>query len=713
MNAAKKKTPFQLKKEAEERKKRIAEEEAAKVYEEFVAHYEDDPSSKTFVRSGSGGAAATAAAAAASSNTSDYGPPPGSSNSSNKRRKMWGSSGGSGNSGGGGGGNSVSITGRSGSARAMFEADDSPPPVEKKVKKPKVYGAVKKKSKMELLMEKMKESAAAKDAGTGGGESLLGPSPSMDYGRGGGGSGGMGMGGNSAVGPPLSGGSFDDGSGMTTNLFVGNLSRQMNENALCVIFGKYGPLASVKIMWPRTEEQKASSHMVGFVAFMKRADGAKALRELNGKPLVPGFEVKLGWGKPLAPFPKVPFYVHHESKEGIKMKTNLPFNAKQAQVVAIGECNTVMSQAAGQESTIETATVTVVVPVERVVRQLIHRTIEFVVREGPAFEALLVTTYKGDDKFDFLSDYSSHDHIYYRWKLFSILQGDRATRWKKDTFIMYRGGSIWRPPEEDQVEKLEEVTKGQLSHAERDVLEDHLRNITAERKLVAAAMVWCLKHADAAEEVVECISESLSILDTPIGVKIARLFLVSDILHNCSAPVRNASFYRNKFEAKLPSIFKALHEAYNAISSRMRAEKFRKDVTSCLGVWQEWNVFTPNLFSELDSAFTYGNTQTIGQVAGGTVAGTQGNSVLIKFQQTDANAGSVGVGRNRDGRDGGRGTSAAADDDDDDDDDDVDGVPLDDDEDLDGMPFDNTDLPAVAPSSKQKLSKWELMDLEN
>ena len=43
MNASKKKTPYQLKKEAEERKKRIADEEAAKVYAEFVAHYEDTP----------------------------------------------------------------------------------------------------------------------------------------------------------------------------------------------------------------------------------------------------------------------------------------------------------------------------------------------------------------------------------------------------------------------------------------------------------------------------------------------------------------------------------------------------------------------------------------------------------------------------------------------------------------------------------------------
>jgi U2-associated protein SR140 len=40
------------------------------------------------------------------------------------------------------------------------------------------------------------------------------------------------------------------------------------------------------------------------------------------------------------------------------------------------------------------------------------------------------------------------------------------------------------------------------------------------------------------------------------------LFLVSDILHNTSAPVRNASRYRGRFEAILPSVFESLQETY-------------------------------------------------------------------------------------------------------------------------------------------------------
>ena len=56
----------------------------------------------------------------------------------------------------------------------------------------------------------------------------------------------------------------------------------MTEQQLMDIFGKYGPLASVKIMWPRTEEEKARNRNCGFVAFMCRKDAERAMKKLNG-----------------------------------------------------------------------------------------------------------------------------------------------------------------------------------------------------------------------------------------------------------------------------------------------------------------------------------------------------------------------------------------------------------------------------------------------
>jgi U2-associated protein SR140 len=57
----------------------------------------------------------------------------------------------------------------------------------------------------------------------------------------------------------------------------------MSEQQLCELFGRYGPLASVKIMWPRTDDERARGRNCGFVAFMNRKDGERALNSIKGK----------------------------------------------------------------------------------------------------------------------------------------------------------------------------------------------------------------------------------------------------------------------------------------------------------------------------------------------------------------------------------------------------------------------------------------------
>ena len=57
------------------------------------------------------------------------------------------------------------------------------------------------------------------------------------------------------------------------------------------------------------------------------------------------------------------------------------------------------------------------------------------------------------------------------------------------------------------------------------------------------------------------LTDALSLPETPVPVKVARLLLASDILHNSTAPVRNASRYRSLLEAALPDIFESLQVA--------------------------------------------------------------------------------------------------------------------------------------------------------
>jgi U2-associated protein SR140 len=57
---------------------------------------------------------------------------------------------------------------------------------------------------------------------------------------------------------------------------------------------------------------------------------------------------------------------------------------------------------------------------------------------------------------------------------------------------------------------------------------------------------------------VEILSDSLTLPETPVPTKAARLMLVSDVLHNSTAQVPNASRYRSLLETALPDIFESL-----------------------------------------------------------------------------------------------------------------------------------------------------------
>nr|XP_061809838.1 U2 snRNP-associated SURP motif-containing protein-like isoform X2 [Nerophis lumbriciformis] len=241
--------------------------------------------------------------------------------------------------------------------------------------------------------------------------------------------------------------------------------------------------------------------------------------------------------------------------------------------------------------------------------------IEFVVREGPMFEAMIMNREINNPMYRFLFENQSPAHVYYRWKLYTILQGEAPVKWRTDDFRMFKNGSLWRPPPlnpylhgpyddgDDEEEDEDSLKKGSLKEDERDKLEEMLRGLTPRRGDVAEAMLFCLTHAEAAEEIVECVTESLSILKTPLPKKIARLYLVSDVLYNSSAKVANASYYRKYFEVKLGQIFADLNATYKTIQGHLQSENFKQRVMSCFRAWEDWAVYPDPFLIRLQNIF--------------------------------------------------------------------------------------------------------------
>ncbi|XP_017002072.2 U2 snRNP-associated SURP motif-containing protein [Drosophila takahashii] len=415
-------------------------------------------------------------------------------------------------------------------------------------------------------------------------------------------------------------GSFDTGDPNTTNLYLGNLNPKISEQQLMEIFGRYGPLASIKIMWPRSEEEKQRGRNCGFVAYMSRKDAERALRTLNGRYIM-GYEMRLGWGKTV-PIMNTPIFAPQALLEMTlpPPPSGLPFNAQpppsEADVLPKKNYKEFDQEEdkENMERILAKCVVKVHIPTEKAVLNVIHRMIEFVIREGPMFEALIMIREMENPLFSFLFDNESPAHIYYRWKLFSLLQGDTPNEWREDEFRMFKNGPVWRPPianfytqgmpDELVVDPDAPVVhKGALSNAQRDRLEDLIRQLTPERSRIGDAMIFCIEHADAADEICECIAESLSNLNTLASKKIARLYLISDILHNCTVKVANASFFRKSVEKQLVDIFENLHNYYQNIESRLKAEGFKSRVCNVIRTWEEWTIYPKEFMAQLTAKF--------------------------------------------------------------------------------------------------------------
>uniref|UniRef100_A0A1A8I4A6 U2 snRNP-associated SURP motif-containing protein n=2 Tax=Nothobranchius kuhntae TaxID=321403 RepID=A0A1A8I4A6_NOTKU len=675
------------KKEQDEIKKKEDERAAAEIYEEFLAAFEGGAEGKvkTFVRGGIANATKEEAAA------------------DEKRGKLY-------------------------KPRSRFESHtksilplETPSqflPLDKRNTVKKSSEKEKKKSNLELFKEELKQIQEERDERhkMKGRVSRFEPLPGMEGRR---------LDGSSRRNRPSSvlddsaPGSHDVGDPSTTNLYLGNINPQMNEEMLCQEFGRYGPLASVKIMWPRTDEERARERNCGFVAFMNRRDAERALKNLNGK-MIMNFEMKLGWGKGV-PIPPHPIYIPPSMMEHTlpPPPSGLPFNAQPRERLKNPNAPLLPPPKNKEEfdKTLSQAIVKVVIPTERNLLSLIHRMIEFVVREGPMFEAMIMNRELNNPMYRFLFDNQSPAHVYYRWKLYSILQGESPAKWRTEDYRMFKNGSLWRPPplnpylhgpydDGDEEEDEEEANKkGCLKEEERDKLEEMLRGLTPRRGDVAEAMLFCLSHAEAAEEIVECITESLSILKTPLPKKIARLYLVSDVLFNSSAKVSNASYYRKYFETKLCQIFSDLNATYKTIQGHLQSENFKQRVMSCFRAWEEWAVYPDPFLIKLQNIFLGLVNLTLEKEAPGVVIpepepaedldGAPLGEYVDGAPLEDVDGMPIDAGT----LDGAPIDGASLDD--------LDGVPIKSiDEDLDGIPFDQSKEAAfkVAPS------KWEAVD---
>ena len=158
--------------------------------------------------------------------------------------------------------------------------------------------------------------------------------------------------------------------------------------------------------------------------------------------------------------------------------------------------------------------------------------------------------------------------------------------------------------------------RGALGRLPRAKLEALLRSLTNTRLPIARTMAFALDRPDAAEEVVDVIIQSLLIPSTPVPRKVARLAVVSDILHNCAGGLQVKAWqYRSFFEKRLADVFSHLGEVYKSFPGRMKAEQYRKQITNIVDVWEDWLVFTPTVTQDFRRRLTMGHSGEAAETA--------------------------------------------------------------------------------------------------
>ena len=81
---------------------------------------------------------------------------------------------------------------------------------------------------------------------------------------------------------------------MSTNLYIGNLNYDTTEDTLRGVFAEYGEVESVRVI---TDRYTGRSRGFAFVEMASEEAAAKAISELNGKP-VDEREIRVDKAKP-------------------------------------------------------------------------------------------------------------------------------------------------------------------------------------------------------------------------------------------------------------------------------------------------------------------------------------------------------------------------------------------------------------------------------
>lgn len=207
--------------------------------------------------------------------------------------------------------------------------------------------------------------------------------------------------------------------------------------------------------------------------------------------------------------------------------------------------------------------------------------------------------------------------------------GDDASHWRCEPFRLTSRGPVIQPPalpkceekgyDSDNIDtsmymseadrqreaylKRREHKKHALAFSELQEMQMKLQKLTIRRQDICELMAFAMDKATMAEDVVDVLKESFFEEAAPPPLVMARLYVVSDLLHNSGAPVKNASMYRTQLQQALPEIFDQLSVWRRCVTGRMSTSQLNDRIMGLLRVWDDWGIFPADYLRGLESIF--------------------------------------------------------------------------------------------------------------
>jgi len=384
--------------------------------------------------------------------------------------------------------------------------------------------------------------------------------------------------------------SLQDDCPPSTNLVIKPLDQSVDEHTLLAEFGRFGEVASIKIMWPRGDRPVATGN-TGFVAFMRRDDAMTAMNTLGGLDFH-GRVLSIGWADPV-PLP------------------DKPLNDQAAAVADPTSTREKLEDGPPPKAVVRGVGRNVVVkpPDTARARYVCDALAVYVARDGAEFEDAVKAREAGNPELSFLFDEGGEEgeegtsRTYYTWRVWSLSNGDSLTEWRVEPFLMTKDGPLWIPPPLERSEAPPSAAVGDkpLDEASQARWRALLSDLTSERPSIAAAMTFAIDHAESCVEIVRSLSELATSNNRAMPERLAALDAISDILYNTTCRRPNASLYRRVVQDVAGDVWASLLSSPSATNSRLGRAAVSAKLEKFVDAWRTWNVVDDAILEALDS----------------------------------------------------------------------------------------------------------------